>query len=91
PEDWPRIIYIDWFGNLVTGIRAASLSHDGQLGIAGYIIPRAGTFSEVPEGMAFWYENSMSLIEIAVNRGAADEELDVEVGERIEPMPVHQR
>lgn len=91
PEDWPRIIYIDWFGNLVSGIRASSLSHDGQLGIGGYIIPRAGTFSEVPEGQAFWYENSMGLVEIAVNQGAADEELEIEIGERIEPMSVRHR
>jgi len=43
-------------------------------------LPRARTFSDVPAGTAFWYENSNGLAEIAVNAGRADAALDLALG-----------
>lgn len=88
PEDWPRIIYIDHFGNLVTGIRASRMQHNKTLAVAGYVISQAKTFSDVKKGEVFWYENSNGLVEIAVNQGYADEELEIEIGDIIEPQTV---
>lgn len=73
--DWPaelaQVIYIDGFGNVVTGIRAEGLGSDAKLMAAGSSLARARTFCEVPAGEGFWYENSNGLAEISVNCGAA--------------------
>jgi hypothetical protein len=34
----------------------------------------------VPEGSAFWYENSNGLVEIAVNRGRAADQPHIAIG-----------
>ena len=74
--DWPdeltEIVYIDSFGNAMTGIRAATLHNEAVLESAGKRFSRAQTFSDVAPGAAFWYENSSGLAEIAVNGGRAD-------------------
>jgi len=45
------------------------LARDGRLAAAGRVLERARTFSDLPPGGAFWYENSNGLAEIAVNQG----------------------
>lgn len=72
PEELAEIIYIDSFGNAMTGLRAATLPADALLEGAGKRFSRARTFSDVAPGGAFWYENSSGLAEIAVNGGRAD-------------------
>ncbi len=42
------------------------------------------TFTDVPPGTAFWYENANGLAEIAVNGGRADGALGLAVGTTIE-------
>ncbi len=69
PDDLEEVIYIDDFGNAVTGIRASSMNHDQTLELSGTRVKQARTFSAVPSGELFWYQNSMGLIEIAVNQG----------------------
>jgi len=71
PEDLPRIIYIDDFGNAMTGLRVHRLPTDARLQVGGQIFLRAHTFSDVPAGQGFWYENANGLAEIAVNQGHA--------------------
>jgi hypothetical protein len=78
--DSPRVIYIDHYGNCMTGMRAAGLGHDALLQVAGQALRRAKTFSEVKSGAAFWYENSAGLVEIAVNQGSASHLLGLQVG-----------
>ena len=43
---------------------------------------RARTFSDLPEGVAFWYENSSGLVEFAVNQGDAKTTLGIDVGSK---------
>jgi len=50
------------------------------LRVSGHVLPRARTFSDVPAGAAFWYENSNGLAEIAVNAGRADAALGLALG-----------
>jgi S-adenosyl-L-methionine hydrolase (adenosine-forming) len=80
PDDLAEIVYIDHYGNAMTGLRAAPLPAAASLLAAGRTIPPAATFSAVPAGQAFWYENSNGLAEIAVNLGRADAALGLEVG-----------
>jgi len=67
----------------MTGLRAAMLSEDAKLAIAGQALERAKTFSDLPRGRAFWYENANGLAEIAVNLGRADHALGLAIGSPI--------
>ena len=82
--DWPdelgEVIYIDNFGNAMTGLRAKSVSPNATFDAASRSVGRARTFSEKAPGEPFWYENSSGLVEIAVNQGRADELLGLSVG-----------
>ena len=83
PDDLLRVVYVDGFGNLVTGVRAASLASDARIVAAGRRLERAATFSDVPPGHAFWYENANGLVEISVNQGSAAAGLGLESGSEI--------
>lgn len=82
--DWPEelfeVIYVDHFGNCMTGIRATSLAQDQMLELNGRRIGAGRTYGDMPSGTPFWYENSIGLVEIAVNQGRACERLALGVG-----------
>ena len=73
PEDLAEIIYLDHFGNAITGIRAKNLSANTVLQCSNMTITHARVFSDVETGALFWYENANGLVEIAVNQGRADD------------------
>jgi len=79
-DDLAEIVYIDHYGNAMTGLRAAMLSPAAKLGVAGRVLERARTFGDRPPGAAFWYENSNGLAEMAVNQGRANRELGLSIG-----------
>ncbi|MEJ2107909.1 MAG: SAM-dependent chlorinase/fluorinase [Acidiferrobacteraceae bacterium] len=83
PDDLAEILYIDHYGNAISGIRAASIPPGSGLRIADLVVSRAGTFSDVAAGEAFWYENSNGLVEIAVNLGSAAEQLALGTGDKV--------
>lgn len=87
PDDLAEIVYIDGFGNAITGMRAAALSAGARLGAVGRELSRARTFSDVAPGAAFWYENANGLAEIAVNAGRADAALGLAVGTPVAIIP----
>ena len=60
------------------------LAPTGKLVVAGRLLERARTFSDLPPGAAFWYENSNGLAEIAVNQARADRALGLSIGMPIE-------
>jgi S-adenosylmethionine hydrolase len=80
PDDLSEIVYIDRYGNAMTGLRAALLPDGARLGASGRALVRARTFSDMPAGEAFWYENSNGLAEIAVNTGRAEAALGLSIG-----------
>jgi S-adenosylmethionine hydrolase len=80
PDDLARVIYLDRFGNAMTGLRAGLLPDGARLLAAGRALTRARTFGEVPPGTAMWYENANGLAEIAVNHGRADATLGLAIG-----------
>jgi S-adenosylmethionine hydrolase len=69
--DLPRIIYIDHYGNAMTGMRAGCVDRNACLRVSRHTLRHARVFSAVPPGEAFWYENSIGLVEIAANRASA--------------------
>jgi S-adenosyl-L-methionine hydrolase (adenosine-forming) len=84
PDDFCEIVYIDHFGNAMTGMRAAILPSDARLAAADRVFERARSFSDLPPGAAFWYENSNGLAEISVNLGRADRDLGLAIGVPVE-------
>jgi len=82
-QDHPHIIYIDRFGNAVSGVRAAAVPRERTIRIRGHELPFARTFGEVAPGEAFWYENANGLLECAVNRGRADRVLGLSLGDAL--------
>jgi S-adenosylmethionine hydrolase len=82
--DWPQdlfeIVYIDRFGNALTGARSSAVGPDAMLSVNGHRLERARTFSDVPAGAGFWYENANGLIEIAANQASAASALGLEIG-----------
>jgi S-adenosylmethionine hydrolase len=87
PDDLPEIVYIDRYGNAMSGLRAALLPEGARLAVSGHVLTRARTFSDVPEGKAFWYENSNGLAEIAFNKARADAALSLAIGSPIAILP----
>ncbi len=84
PDDLRRVVYVDHFGNAITGCRAETFPRNAAIFACGHKIMYARTFSEVQKGQAFWYENANGLLEIAVNQGRADSILGLAVGSLIE-------
>lgn len=80
PDDLAEIVYLDSYGNAMTGLRASRLAPDARLVAGDRDLARARTFSDVAPGAAFWYENANGLAEIAVNQGSAAAELGLSIG-----------
>ena len=83
PDDLAEIVYIDHYGNAMTGLRGALLAPETRLLAGGHTLALAATFSAVPPGAAFWYINSNGLAEIAVNGARADHTLGLEIGSTV--------
>jgi len=80
PHDLAEIVYFDHYGNAMTGLRYRESYADKTLTLNGLVIGQADTFSAVQEQQAFWYKNACGLIEIAVNKGRAKQQLNLKLG-----------
>lgn len=85
--DWPhdlwRVIYADHYGNLMSGIRASQLNRTQVMHVGGHRLAFSRTFCEAQPSQAFWYENALGLVELAVNQGRADRVLGLAPGDPI--------
>jgi S-adenosylmethionine hydrolase len=84
PDDLFEIVYIDHYGNAMSGARASAVKKEDTLSVNGKPVPPARTFSDRPKGAALWYENSNGLLEIAVNEGRAEQALGLAIGTTVE-------
>lgn len=75
PDDLMEVIYVDAYGNLISGIGGGSVTDDRVIKIDGQDVHFAKTFSDVPAGALFWHRNSMGLVEISANQARADNRL----------------
>jgi S-adenosyl-L-methionine hydrolase (adenosine-forming) len=83
PDDLAEIVYIDRYGNAMTGSRAALLPAGSQLEAGGVRIARARTFGDVPPGDLLWYANANGLAEIAAHGASAAARLKLAPGSRV--------
>lgn len=82
-DDLAEIVYIDHFGNAMTGVRAENVAHRRALMVDSRKIRYAQVYSEVDPGELFWYENSIGLVEIASNAASAADALQLRVGQPV--------
>jgi S-adenosylmethionine hydrolase len=82
-NDLGEVIYIDHYGNVLTGLRAGNMSRSAKIEAGGRRLPFARVFAEAPPGSAFWYENSVGLVEIAINGASAAELMGMRVGDSV--------
>jgi hypothetical protein len=82
--DLPEIVYLDHYGNAMTGLRGRNIREGVRLRVAGRAIAHAHVFSGAPAGEPLWYENSIGLVEIAANATSAAMQLGLAVGQTIE-------
>jgi len=82
-NDLSGVIFIDHYGNAITGIRAGNIASTACLKVNEHILVRANTFCDVPVGQAFCYENANGLMEVAINQGNAACELNLSIGTRV--------
>ncbi|HVC50699.1 MAG TPA: SAM-dependent chlorinase/fluorinase [Stellaceae bacterium] len=87
PDDLAEIVYIDHYGNALTGLRGSAVPAAARLTARGRTVAPAATFSAVGAGEAFWYVNSNGLAEIAVNRRRASAVLGLAVGTPVAIAP----
>jgi S-adenosylmethionine hydrolase len=80
PDDLAAIVYIDHYGNGMTGLRASGVPAAAAIRMGDDCLTKARTFSDRPEGQAFWYENANGLVEIAVNGASAAERFGLKPG-----------
>ncbi len=90
-SDWPdelaEVIYLDRYGNAITGLTADALPDTAILDIAGHRCHYCRTFAEAGHGTLFWYRNSNGLVEIAMNQADASACAGLRVGEPITFVP----
>ncbi len=85
--DWPTdraaIIYIDAFGNAMTGLSPKNLNKNNFITLRGRRLAWAETFCSVEPGELFWYFNSQGLVEIAANGDSAAALLSLALGDNL--------
>lgn len=88
PTERMRVLHIDRFGNIVTGIRAED--YRGQrLRIGSVIVQyRATTYSDVARDEPFLIEGSGGYLEISLREASAAARIGCRVGDRITLEPV---
>ncbi len=83
-DDLAEIVYVDHYGNAFTGVRGAGLPTDRRVRIQGVEIVHARVFAEAPAGHAFWFVNSIGLVEVAIPGESAATILGLRVGQSFE-------
>jgi len=80
-HDLAEIIYIDGFGNAMTGVRAASLPVEAVISVGDRALEYRRTFAAAAPGEVFWYANSLGLVEVAANGDSAALQLGLSIGD----------
>lgn len=82
-SDSKRVIYLDHYGNCMTGIRAVSIRRAARIRAGGRTLRWRRTFDEARRGSVFWYSNSMGMVEIAANGASAARLLGLRIDSRV--------
>ncbi len=84
PDDLAEIVYIDRYGNAMTGLRGQAVPPASVVECRGRRFRPHEKFADVSAGAGLWYVNSLGLVEIAANRAPAATRFGLQVGD-----PVH--
>ena len=84
PEHLDSVIYIDHFGNAMTGRSGDSVAQHLKIAVREKELPYARVFCERERGELFWYVNSIGLVEIAANCASAAQLLNLKVGDAVD-------
>lgn len=84
-DDLATVIYIDGFGNAMTGLRAPD--HERPLRAGGQSLRPVRIFADAEPGEGVWLVNSIGLVEVVVNRGSAADTLGLQPGDPVEWAP----
>lgn len=87
PDDLAAAIYVDHYGNVMTGLRAAAVPETTHFRAGTHHLAHARTFSAVPPGAVFCYGNSLGLVEFAANQASAAVLLGLKVGDVVVAAP----
>lgn len=80
------IQYIDRFGNLITNIPGTDVQGKWSIVVDGLTIPGGKTYSASPAGSAIALVGSHGWVEIAINGGNAQRQLQLDWGARVQIM-----
>ena len=83
-DDQYEIIYIDHYGNLMTGISASNISKSSVLIFKKFKIEFSNTYENMPEGQICWYINSCELVEIGCKNSNSAVKVSAQIGDYIE-------
>jgi S-adenosylmethionine hydrolase len=85
--DWPdelaEVLYVDRYGNAVTGIHANNVPSAATIEVRGRRLPFLPTFGAAAVGECFWYGNSSGLVELAANQDSAARVLGLRPGDAV--------
>jgi len=85
--DLYEVVYLDHFGNVMTGIQGKDADTEARLVTeknGRFELSYARTFCEAGTEMPFWYVNGNGLVEIALSCGRAADRLGLDVGDRVD-------
>lgn len=82
PTQLDQVIYIDAYGNCMTGMSSENLHVNSRLRVGNTEVRWARTFGEAASD-PFWYANSQGLVEIAANRASLADLLSLAPGDKI--------
>ena len=86
-HDWStqlaKVIYIDHYGNVMTGISASAVKKSSEIRIKNMRLQYARTFADANNDTMFWYKNSLGLIELAMFGQSLQTELSVQLGDNV--------
>jgi S-adenosylmethionine hydrolase len=80
PQDLAQVLYIDHYGNAITGLRAQTLTSQRRLRVGRAVLGHARVFDDAPRGRPFWYANSNGLVELAMRQDSAARRMRLRVG-----------
>ncbi len=78
-----EVIYVDGFGNAMTGLRASTLNPAARLQAGRQTFIPADTFGDRPPGTRLWYANSSGLAELSICQGSAANACGLNIGEPV--------
>lgn len=84
PDDYASVIYIDHFGNAITGLRASQVTRHTKFVVNGTPLSFALNYAVAPKAQPFWYENADGLVELAINQGSIADVLGLRLGTELQ-------